>query len=447
MDRRHFLKTALASGLGYGSLSLLNRQVQAAAANSNKKMLFIFQRGGNDGLNTVIPRGDTQYNEANRPSIFIPESEAHDLGNGFAQLNPRMTPMMELFHSQALTGTEGPGNLAVIHRVGYANQSRSHFDSQDYWESGAPRNSAVSDGMLYRHILETTDPKESGNALLAASLSSSQQRAFSGEHPFPNFSSVDSFDVRGDDDERRKFLGQEASSLDAEDGEGLLGLYSGTGVLSTRHTSIVRSTGRSLGSSIQSLQSIQGDYTPDNGAIYPDDVFGDKLRDAAKLFKRTSARFLGINLGGWDTHSNQGSSNGEHGNNLGDLAQGFQALYRDLQSQWEDLIIVTMTEFGRTSKENGSGGTDHAEASAMFVAGGGVNGGVYNCDSKSWADGDMFSQRGRYVARKTDFRTVFGEIFRGHFGNSPESMDTIFPGFSEAQTENPTDFEPLGLFG
>ncbi|MEM7388177.1 MAG: DUF1501 domain-containing protein, partial [Verrucomicrobiota bacterium] len=156
---------------------------------------------------------------------------------------------------------------------------------------------------------------------------------------------------------------------------------------------------------------------------------------------------LGVNLGGWDTHADQGQIYGDHGGLLQELAQGFQALYRDLQDQWEDLAIVTMTEFGRTSKENGGRGTDHAEASAMFVAGGGVEGGVYNCDGDTWKTGDMFSKRGRYLARRHDFRSVFGELFMGHFGDSRDLLDEIIPGYSEASVANPTDFQPLGFMG
>ena len=117
----------------------------------------------------------------------------------------------------------------------------------------------------------------------------------------------------------------------------------------------------------------------------------------------------------------------------------------DLQDQWNDLVIVTMTEFGRTSKENGSRGTDHAEASAIFVAGGGVNGGVYNCDSTTWADGDMLSRSRRYVARKTDFRSVFGEIFTGHFGTPANRLDAVMPGYDQAKLAIPSDFAPLGI--
>ena len=162
------------------------------------------------------------------------------------------------------------------------------------------------------------------------------------------------------------------------------------------------------------------------------------------LLKNTPVKVVGINKGGWDTHSGQ---DGKHTELLGDLAQGFQALSRDLQDQWDDVIVVTMTEFGRTSEENGSQGTDHAEASAMFVAGGGVKGGVYNCDASTWEDGAMFRKRDRYLSRKTDFRAVFGEIFMNHFGDSRASLETTMPGYNFAEEDAPSEFNFLNFLG
>jgi uncharacterized protein (DUF1501 family) len=426
---------------------LLNRSLPAAEPGDNKKMLFVFQRGGNDGINTVIPRGDSEYSTQNRPSLFIPEGAALDLGNGFAQLHPAMAPLMPLYHSNALTGVEGPGNLAVIHRVGYANQSRSHFDSMDYWEKGAPRDDSVKDGMFYRHLASTRDLRAVENAFVAASISGSQLEGLKGEHPFPNFRRADEFSFLGDDEESAKFLG-EGPGPETPLGKGLRGLYAGEGGLpNSRYSKLVRQTGEAMSTTLGTLKGAVdvGPYVPANGAEYPNGSFGDKLMEAAMLMKRTPVRVIGVNIGGFDTHSRQGQQQGRHANLLQEIAEGFAAFSLDLQDQWEDVIVVTMTEFGRTSKENGGGGTDHAEASAMFVTGGAVKGGVYNCDSTTWKDGDIFSRRGRYLARKTDFRSVFAEIFTQHFGTAPGLLDTIMPGYSEAAEDIPGDFAPLGF--
>ena len=229
----------------------------------------------------------------------------------------------------------------------------------------------------------------------------------------------------------------------------MLGLYGGRPNLPRkRYRETVHRTGQLLGSTIQTLQdATRKTYTPTNGATYPNGSYGQRLQEAAMLFKRTNAKILGLNIGGWDTHTSQGQLYGKHRQLLGNVAMAFQAFYRDMQDQWDDMVIVTMTEFGRTSKENGSRGTDHAEATAMFVAGGGVKGGVYNCDRKTWKNGDIFSTKnGRYLDRKTDFRSVFGEIFTDHFGDSKKQLSQVIPTYEEAKRKNPTDFRKLGLF-
>lgn len=452
MTRREFLRS---TGLGAGLLAmsvlppfLLKRQAFAAGSASERKLLFIFQRGGNDGMNTCIPRGDADYNAETRPTLFIPEDLALDSGNGFAQFHPQLQPLMEIYNHSAINGRPGPGNLAVIHRVGYDDQSQSHFDSQQYWENGAPGNGDLHEGLFFRHLNETIDWDDARNAFVAASLSSSQLVALKGSKPIPNFRETSDFSFLGSPAQSAKFLGALPSSVEGSDGEGLLGLYGGPKDHAGKiYRSLVHQTGQLLGATMETLQKVQnqGPYLPENGAVYPDGSFGRKLQEAAMLFKRSPVRILGMNIGGWDTHSSQGQINGHHGYLLQEMGQGIQAFYRDLQSQWENLLVMTMTEFGRTSRENGSQGTDHAESSVMFVAGGGVKGGVYNCDASNWKTGDMFSESERYLARKTDFRSVFGEIFTNHFGDDPSLLDKIMPRYSEAAQRHPSDFQPLNF--
>jgi uncharacterized protein (DUF1501 family) len=151
-NRRQFLKagslTFGALGLNSFTPSLFQRDLLAGNADSDKKLIFIFQMGGNDGINTVIPTGDPDYNTDTRPTLYIPSSQAIDTGNGFAQLHPSLQPMMEIFNHSALNGQPGPGNLAVLHRIGYANQSQSHFDSQQYWQNGVPGQPSLEEGVF-----------------------------------------------------------------------------------------------------------------------------------------------------------------------------------------------------------------------------------------------------------------------------------------------------------
>ncbi len=453
ISRRNFLKLgplAWASlGINLFSPSLFQRRLLAADLPSDRKLLFIFQNGGNDGINTVIPSGDPSYNTDSRPSLYIPPAQAIDAGNGFAHLHPALQPMMEIYNSLSLNGQPGPGNLAVLHRIGYSGQSQSHFDSQQYWQNGVPGQSTLEEGMFYRHLNATRDLTHADNAFVAAAISSSQMVALKGDKPFPNFSRAAEFSFTGSAAKSRKLLGTLPSTPGGADGSGMMGLYGGAADDASKiYRPLVHQTGQLLGSTMSILQGAvgMGAYTPENGAVYGNDGLGRKLMEAAMLFKRTPVKIVGMTIGGWDTHTGQGQLTGGHPNLLGQLARGFQALHRDLQAQWDKLLIVTMTEFGRTSEENGSQGTDHAESSVVFVAGGGVKGGIYNCDATTWKSGDMFSSRnGRYLAKRTDFRGVFGEVFTRHFGDSPDLLDTIIPGYRAAATRDPAGFAPLGF--
>jgi len=450
-SRRSFIRSSalFLGGLGFFGLpGVVQRRLAAQQALNDRKLLFIFQTGGNDGLNTVIPRGDPDYNSDTRPTLFVPEALALDSGNGFAQFHPRLQPFMEIYNRSNLNGVDGPGNLAVLHRVGYAGQSQSHFDSQQYWQNGVPGDAKLEEGLFYRHLARTRDLTQADSALVAAALSSSQMVALKGANPIPNFTRASEFNVLGNETRAAKFLGISPSGPKTSDGTGLMGAYGASADGVTRpYRNLVHRTGELLGGTINTLQAAvqTGPYEPANGAVYPGGNLGSKLQEAAMLFKRTEVRIVGLNVGGWDTHTNQGQINGEHGDLLENLAQGFQALYRDLADQWDRLLIVTMTEFGRTSEENGSGGTDHADSSVMFVAGGGVQGGVYNCDATSWESGAMFSKSERYLSRRTDFRAVFGEIFTRHLGDDPTLLEEIMPGYAAAAAEDPATFQALGF--
>lgn len=453
IHRRQFLKTgALAWGaLGINLLApgLFQRRLLAADLPADRKLIFIFQNGGNDGVNTLIPSGDLEYNTDTRPTLYIPPAQAIDTGNGFAHLHPALQPLMEIYNHSSLNGIPGPGNLAVLHRIGYSGQSQSHFDSQQYWQNGVPGQATLEEGMFYRHLAQTRDLGADENAFVAAAISSSQMLGLKGSRPFPNFSRASEFTFSGTGAKARKILGSLPGTGPASGGSGILGLYGGTqDDPSKLYRPLVHQTGNLLGSTMSILQSAvaQGTYTPANGAVYTNDSLGRKLLEAAMLFKRTPVKVVGMTLGGWDTHTGQGQLNGDHPNLMGQLARGMQALHRDLQDQWDKILIVTMTEFGRTSEENGSRGTDHAESSVVFVAGGGVKGGIYNCDSTTWKSGDLFSSRnGRYLAKRTDFRGVFGEVFSRHFGDSNSLLDQIIPGYSAAAAKDPTGFQPLNF--
>lgn len=454
MKRREFFsRTAKAlSGAALSGLftpQLFQSRVSAQevlGTDRKKKLIFIFLRGGNDGLNTLIPRGDSNYNQGLRPTLFIPENMGIDTGNGFAQFHPALAPLMEVYSNTSINGLSGLGNLAVIHRVGYKGQTRSHFDSQQYWENGVPGSPDLNIGMLYRHLDQAMDLTSQENSLVAASISGSQLVALRGPKPLPNFRRATDFAFPGTDARKRKFLGRAPNFETGDLGQGFLGAYGATAPMHLKkHQSLVGGTGMLLGASMETLERAvaQGSYTPVAGATYPTGSFGEKLMEAAMLMKRTEIQVVGMNVGGFDTHTSQGTENGQHPQLLLSIGQAIQALSRDLADQWDDLMVVTLSEFGRTSEENGSRGTDHAEAGVMMVAGGGVKGGIYNCDSTTWENNAIFAVNGRYLSHRTDFRAVFAEIFTRHFGDSPAALDTIIPGYNEAVRANPAHFRFL----
>lgn len=437
-DRRHFMKVS-AAGLAFGASSSMlrnpffRRALYAADCdlNPSKKLLVVFQRGGNDGVNTVIPHGDSLYDTTLRPSLFIPPAQAIDL-NGFASLHPSLAKLEGLFLD---------GRLAVMHRIGYQGQSRSHFSSQQYWENAEPGNLNSYEGWVNRIVQESG---LDGHPFPGASVSNQFQLLFQGEALLGHVTNLSNYSLGGDPADV-KLLG--ALPGGTSPGSGMLGVYSLPDD-GTAWNSNVKATGLALGSSLEHLLCRGVDpstYLPQPGATYPSSdapeeftsgtsfTFFRQLRHAVQLLKETDVRVVGVELPGFDSHSGQGTLNGNHPNLLNTLAHGIRSASVDLQGPtniWNDTLLVTLTEFGRTSEENDSQGTDHGESTVMFAAGGAVNGLVHNCDATTWADGDLRSTPNeRYVAHRTDFRAVLAEIVERHFG-LPLSLDAVIPGWA-----------------
>jgi uncharacterized protein (DUF1501 family) len=439
MRRRNFLKTtssiaALSLGLNISSPPLFKRRLLAGSALSDKRLIFIFQRGGMDGIHACIPHGDSTYNSSNRPTLYMPPEDSLDLGNGFAALNPSLGSMMDVYNA---------GELAVIHRVGYEEQSQSHFDSQQYWENGTPRQRDNTEGVFNRFLQFSSTFAD--NSFPAAAIESSAVVALQGPEPVANFSRPASFTLPGSSARVDKFLGEKPLG---GTGSGFLGAYAGPqDAPGKRYRNELYRTGELAAKTVMILREANinpSRYQPQNGAQYPSDEFGTRLKICAELLKETPVQILGVNLNGWDTHAEQSS----HINPLLDnLADGVNALSKDLGNLWDDTVVMTMTEFGRTSIENGAFGTDHAFATVMFLAGGGVQGGVYNCDSTNWQNGDLFSSpNGRYLAHRTDYRAIMAEIFKGHFGDSDAVVNQTIPNYATISAADPAFFQPLGLF-
>jgi uncharacterized protein (DUF1501 family) len=409
-NRRYFLKSgglALASvGLVGSAPSFLRRVVEAqgltAAPNGRRKTLIsIFQRGAVDGLNMVVPHGDRAYYEL-RPQIAIAQpgraESAVDL-DGFFGLHPSMASLKRLWDEK---------RMAVVHAVGSPDNTRSHFDAQDYMESATPGVKSTQDGWLNRLVLSRPDPK--ATPFRAISMTQNLPRAMQGRAAAVAMRNLSDFQIRA---------GAYTSSVQG----GFEGLYEqGVG-------DVLRGTGKETFEAVNFLKKVNpAQYKPEHGAQYPRGEFGNALVQIAQLIKAgVGLEVAFTDVGGWDTHRGQGGARGQLANLLGQFAQGLYALVTDLgPERMQDVVVLTMSEFGRTVRQNGTQGTDHGHANAMLVIGGAVRGGkVYG----KWPGlKEEQLHEGRDLALTTDFRDVFGEVASKHL--SGVDLKKVFPGYA-----------------
>ena len=408
MQRRYFLKSGAVALVTMGlSPSFLRRTafgMELPAAQKGKVLICLFQRGAADALNVVVPFGDPSY-YALRPNIAIPSplrgqgtAAALDL-DGFFGLHPSLAPLKPLWDK---------GMLAPIHAVGSPSTTRSHFDAQDYMESGTPDQKGTTDGWLNRYLAANGTCEECKvTPFRAVAMTQQTPRILEGTAPAVAMNSLSEFAVRTGS-------GDQVARLEA--------LYK------TGSADVVHGAGSEMFEAVKMLKSANPlQYLPANGATYPKSQFGQRLMQIAQLIKSgVGLEIAFADIGGWDTHVNQGSVNGQLANRLDDFAQSIAALTTDLGDKMENVVILTMSEFGRMAKQNGNGGTDHGHAGAMFVIGGSVKGKKVYGKWPGLAPGQLYE--GRDLALTTDFRTVFSEIASKHLGAT--KLDAMFPGFT-----------------
>ena len=408
MQRRVFLRSGAFALVTLGlNPSFLRRTAFATelrGAARGKILIVLFQRGAADALNMVVPHGDSEY-YALRPTIAIPRpgsrsDSALDL-DGFFGLHPALAPLRPLWERDM---------LAPIHAVGSPSATRSHFDAQDYMESGTPDVKSTPDGWLNRYLAARGTCAEceaqSAKPFRAVAMTEQTPRILAGPAPVIAMSSLDDFTIR-------------ASGSDVERLEALY---------RTGRADIVHGAGAETFDAVKMLRTADPRrYQPENGASYPRSQFGQRLLQIAQLIKANVGLELAFaDVGGWDTHVNQGGATGQLANRLDDFARGVAALVSDLGDRMGDVVIVTMTEFGRMARQNGNGGTDHGHAGAMFLLGGSVKGGKVYGRWPGLAREQLYE--GRDLALTTDFRSVFGEVVRSHLGVGTPA--TLFPGFA-----------------
>ena len=413
MDRRYFLKQ---SGIGLASFGLMAAAPEflhqfASAQTKNgygrkKVLVTIFQRGAVDGLNMIVPHGDPEYYNIRR-TIAVPKPNqvngAIDI-DGYFGFNPAMKPLEALWKSK---------QLAVIDAVGSPDNTRSHFDAQDYMESGTPGIKSTRDGWLNR-VLQSTATKDE-SPFRAVSMTQSMPRALYGKAPSVAMTNLSDFSIK-------------AGLYTADLKGGFEGVYQQNAKDS------LGEMGKETFEAVNFLKTANpGQYRPENGAEYPNTDFGRSLQQIAQLIKAGVGLEVAFTDTGndirWDTHTNEGGAQGQLANFLRTFSQAIAAFAIDLGKRMDDVVLMTMSEFGRTARENGGRGTDHGHGNAMIVVGNSVKGGKVYGDWKGLKNDQL--NEGRDLAVTTDFRDVFAEAAQKHLGS--KDLNKLFPSYSAEQ--------------
>src|SRR5580765_5750741 len=406
ISRRVFLKNgsfALVS-LGFAPSFLARTAFAAGPSRRSKRLIAIFQRGAVDGLSVVVPYGENDYYRV-RPTIAIARPNSNDAAaldlDGFFGFNPRLAPLKPLWDRR---------DLAIVHACGSPDATRSHFDAQDYMESATPGVKSTGDGWLNRYL--QTRHVEAETPFRAVALTNQLPRMLQGTAPALAMNQISQFGIRAEN-MNASFEAQYQAAADH----------------------VLNGTGREAFDAMKQLKVADPSrYEAEHGADYPRTPFGQALRQIAQLTKAgVGLEVAFADVGGWDTHVNQGSAQGQLANRLDDFARGIAALVTDLGDRMADTVVLTMSEFGRAVSENGNRGTDHGHGNAMMAIGGGVRGGrVYG----KWP-GLSIEKRydHRDLAVTTDFRDVFGEIITRHLALRDPRQ--VFPGYQISEARFP----------
>jgi uncharacterized protein (DUF1501 family) len=407
MDRRTFLKCGACSLVALSGPPRFLVRTAAAAESKGKVLVAVFQRGAVDGLSMVMPYGDPGYAAARssialRPPKVGERDRAVDL-DGFFALHPALAPLIPLWENRA---------LAVVHACGSPDTTRSHFDAQDYMESGTPGVKSTQDGWLARAVRALP---AAPTPFRAVAMGPTLPRALQGDVGAVAMQSIERFDVRvGDQTARHGF-----ESLYAQ---GVRDVISGTG--------------RETFEAVKMLKTANAArIAPADGVEYPRGQFGEAMKQIAQLIKANVGLEVAFaDMQGWDTHVGQGAEQGQLASRLRDFGGALAAFVRDLGDRMADVVVLTMSEFGRTVAENGNRGTDHGHATAMLVLGGSLRGGRVYGRWPGLERAGLFEARDLPVT--SDFRTLFTEVATRHLG---VPATTLFPGWK-------ADEPLLGLF-
>jgi uncharacterized protein (DUF1501 family) len=387
-------------------------------------LVCVFMRGAADGLNLVVPYGDKDYYAA-RDTLALQQPKASNAQavidlDGFFGLHPNLRPLKEIYDAKA---------LAIVHAVGSPDPTHSHFDAMDFMERGTPGEKAILTGWIGRHLQQVASSNQS--PFRAVGMGLLLQQSLRGPVQATALQSIADFHLRGDVKQIENIQTALAS------------LYQGDG--------FVEREGQQTLQAMRDLAKIAANnYVPANGAKYPETVYGKSLATVAQLIKAgIGLEVAAVDIGGWDTHVQQGGADGQMPRLIDEFAKGLAAFYADLQDQMKHSTVVTMSEFGRRVQENASRGTDHGHGNLMFVMGGGINGGKVYGEWPGLSKDNLYGPGD--LAITTDFRDVLGEIVQKRLLDS--KLATVFPnyttfkfrGIAQDNTTGSAQSQALGL--
>jgi uncharacterized protein (DUF1501 family) len=424
ITRRYFLQStgALALYCGINPLRTLAdvglTEADVKPVTRGKTFVAIFLRGGMDGLNFIVPFGDAGY-KGLRPSIGLAGPGAPngilDL-DGFFGLHPRAASLAPLFKN---------GTAMALHAVGYDLNTRSHFEEQDTWETGVSGNTINSDGWLNRHLLTS----QGHGPVRAISIGDVLPRILRGKAP--------AFALRGISDLTLPSAGN------VDDTQMFAAIEHAYCTPPREHESAAQDLlAETAETTLDGIKLIKEKMAQGyvSTVQYPNNEFAKQLQEVAKVIKSDiGLEVAEIDYGGWDSHQNQGGANGSYANLVQNFADGLAAFSQDLGDRLNDVLVLTMSDFGRTAAENGTGGTDHGWANCMLALGGQLAtasaGGIVKPVLSQWPGLDKNQlHQGRDLLHTTDFRDVLGEVVSVHLGNS--QIKTVLPRH---------DFKPVGF--
>jgi uncharacterized protein (DUF1501 family) len=424
ITRRYFLKStgALAVYCGINPLRTLADVGLSASdvkpVTKGKTFVAIFLRGGMDGLNFIVPFKDPGYSQLRRSiALGAPGTGDGVLDlDGFFGLNPRAAALAPLFKN---------GTAMALHAVGYDLNTRSHFEEQDTWETGVTGNTVNSDGWLNRHLLTS----QGHGPVRAVSFGNVLPRILRGKAPAFALHGISDLTLPGADnigDAQMTAALEHAYCTPPRDH-------------ASAATDLLSQTAQTTLDGVELIKAKMATM-PVSPAKYPPTDFGRKLQQIAQLIKSDiGLEVAEVDYDGWDTHQNQGAAGGQYGDLAQGFAEGLAAFAKDLGDRLNDTLVLTMSDFGRTAAENGTGGTDHGWANCMIAIGGGLAttsaGGIAKPVMSKWPGlAKEQLHQGRDLLHTTDFRDVLGEVVSVHLGNA--QIKTVLPSH---------DFQPVGL--